>query len=52
MNHYPELLEKLAPKYAKIKKAMKEDEEEEEVELEAEDLEWIIDLFKLLNLMF
>ena len=35
VEHYPQLLEKLAPKYAKIKKTIEaEDEEEEELEKE------------------
>ena len=36
--HYDQMLEKLAPKYAKIKKVVGEEEAAEEAEPEAEDI--------------
>ena len=41
VNHYPELLEKLAPRYARIKKSMDPNEEGSDVEKEHEWLDYL-----------
>ena len=37
VEHYPQLLEKLAPKYAKIKKTIEAEDEEDEEDVEKEE---------------